>query len=85
MRYLHHAADALSPPFYRLHGEFLGFTEIPGIYSQQEFLGFIPNKNFWDLFPTEIPGIYSQQEFLGFIRGFPVRHFPTQKIPCVCQ
>jgi hypothetical protein len=33
---------------------------IPGIYSHQEFLGFIPIKNSWDLFPTEIPGIYSR-------------------------
>jgi hypothetical protein len=52
-------------------------SRISGIYSLQEFLGFIPFKNSWDLFPI--------REFLGFIRGFPVRHFPTQKFPCVCQ
>ncbi len=37
-------------------------SRIPGIYSHQEFLGFIPHKgNSWDLFPLrEIPGIYSR-------------------------
>jgi hypothetical protein len=35
--------------------------------SQQKFLGFIPIKNSWDLFPPRIPGIYSHQKFLGFI------------------
>jgi hypothetical protein len=25
-------------------------TEISGVYSQQEFLGFIPIRNSWDLF-----------------------------------
>jgi hypothetical protein len=36
---------------------------VPSIAARlhQEFLGFIPNENSWDLFPIrEIPGIYSR-------------------------
>ncbi len=62
-----------SPPFCHLH---------------QEFLGFIPIKNSWDLFPSRIPGIYSLYKCKGNswdLFADSVRHFPTQKFPCVCQ
>jgi hypothetical protein len=43
----------------------LSFVDKAICFSHQEFLGFIPIKNSWDLFPSRIPGVYSHQEFLG--------------------
>ncbi len=43
--------------------------------KDKEFLGFIPIKNFWDLFPLrEIPGIYSR-----FVKAADLGQLARQK------